>query len=692
MTRSIWKRLSYKFNLTVSLVVLVLLTAGAALIIARERRAADENLRQVGASLALLLARSAVDPLLYKDRLKLDALVEDAKQARGLLFAFIVDPKGVPLTSAMGSLNAADPAVTAVAAAGEGRSLPVLVEALRGRVDLLEVRQPVLLEQDELGTVVVGLSREESNRQLRRTARFMALAALVLVAVLMLLITVMFHALVVRPLSQAGALAGRIAQGDLTGELGVRADDEVGLLTRALNAMGANLRATFGLIQGAIAETSGVAGEVKAGSDAILKGTAVQEAAVTSAASLTRQMNDSLSLVAGGASDLHGHSERMASAVLEMVASAQEVDRQSDAMMETVMESSSIVSEMSATVQQIAGNIDTLSSRTDEVVSSVTEMNTSIKRVEELARESSSLSELVAREARERGLEAVGRTRAGMQRIQSTVGRSGEAVHTLGGEAEKIGGVLTVIEDVTDQTGLLALNASILAAQAGDAGRGFAVVAAEIRELAERTAGSTKEIAAIIASVQKVVGEAVATMAEGLASVEEGGRLAAASDTALRSIIEKAGRSMEMSRKIDLVAQEQTKGMGQIAAAVAQISEMIGQIALAASQHRKVSEMILSVTERVRESSQVVKRAMSEQSAGGASIGRSVEEVRDRAQAIQRSTGEQLRGGERLVRDIEQIHEVLQQNHGLVKDQDESVRRLHAQAVELQGELEKFRI
>jgi methyl-accepting chemotaxis protein len=692
MARPIWKRLSYKFTLSVSVVALALLAAGAALLIGHERRAAEESLHEVGANLALVLARSAVDPLLYKDRLKLDALVEDAKQTRGLLFSLITDPNGEALTSAMGSLNAADPAVKAVVARGEGQGPVALVRALRDQVDFLEVRQPVLLEKDVLGTVAVGLSRDAIRRQVRRTAWLMSAAALVLVVALMLLITAMFHVLVVRPLSLAGALAGRIADGDLTGELRVRADDEVGLLAGALNDMGARLRGTFAVIQGAIAATSGAAAEVKAGSDAILRGSGLQSDAVTSAASLTRQMSDSMNAVAVGAADLHGHSEHMASAVLEMVASAEEVDRQSDAMMGTVMESSSIVTEMSATVRQIAGSVDTLSARADEVVSSVTEMNTSIKRVEELAKESSSLSASVAREAEERGLQAVDRTRAGMERIQSTVGRSGEAVRTLGAEAEKIGGVLTVIQEVTDQTGLLALNAAILAAQAGDAGRGFGVVAAEIRQLADRTASSTKEIGAIIESVQQVVRLAVGTMAEGLKSVEEGGRLAAESDTALRSIIEKAGRSTEMSRKIDLVSREQAKGMAQIASAVEQISEMIRQIAAGTNQHRKVSEMILAVTERVRDSSQMVKRAMSEQATGGKSIGRSVEEVRDRAAGIQRATGEQLQGGARLVRDIEQIHEVLLQNAALVRVQDESVQKLHAQALALQAEMEKFRI
>ena len=692
IARPVWKRLSYKFNLTVSLVVLGLLTTGAALIIARERRTAEESLRQVGSTLALLIARSAVDPLLYKDRLKLDALVEDAKQTKGLLFAYVVDPNGVPLTSVIGSLNTADPIVKAVVAGGEKTELLALVRLISGKVDILEVNQPALLENDVLGMITLGLSREEHNLEMRRAVKYMAFSALFLVIVLILLITGMFHAFVVRPLSRAGVLASRIAEGDLTGQLPVRADDEVGLLTRALNEMGSRLKETFGVIQGAIAATSGAAGDVKAGSEAILKGAGLQSEAVTSAASLMRQMNASMSTVAEGAADLHSHSERMASAVLEMVASAEEVDKQSDGMMDTVLESSSIVNEMSATVREIAGSVDILSGKTDEVVSAVTEMNASIKKVEELSRESSSLSELVAREAKETGLRAVERTRAGMEKIQNTVGLSGEAVHTLGGEAKKIGGVLTVIRDVTDQTGLLALNASILAAQAGEAGRGFAVVASEIRELADRTAVSTKEIAAIIASVQKVAGQAVATMADGLQSVEEGGRLAAESDTALRSIIEKAGRSMEMSRKIDLVSKEQAKGMGQIASAVEKISEMIRQIAVATKQHKKVSEMILLVSERVQESSQMVKRAMSEQSAGGKSIGRSVEEVRDRAQRIQQATSEQLQGGARLAEDVEQIHEVLQQNYALVQSQDESVQKLHAQTVALQAEMEKFRI
>jgi methyl-accepting chemotaxis protein len=110
-------------------------------------------------------------------------------------------------------------------------------------------------------------------------------------------------------------------------------------------------------------------------------------------------------------------------------------------------------------------------------------------------------------------------------------------VTKLGGRSEEIGNP-AVIDDITDQTTLLALNAAILAAQAGEHGKGFSVVADEIKNLAERTSFSTQEIALLIQSVQQEVSDAVAAMDEGLKSVSMGFRVTGEAADALRKIVE----------------------------------------------------------------------------------------------------------------------------------------------------------
>src|SRR5512135_2271980 len=142
-------------------------------------------------------------------------------------------------------------------------------------------------------------------------------------------------------------------------------------------------------------------------------------------------------------------------------------------------------------------------------------------------------------------MRSIEKTIDGMNRMETTARRTADVVNRLGERAESIGSILTVIEDITDQTSLLALNASILAAQAGEHGKGFAVVASEVRELANRTASSTKEIAELIGSVQEGSREAVGAMREGATFVEEGVRLALDTRGALRKILERADLSRD---------------------------------------------------------------------------------------------------------------------------------------------------
>ena len=102
-----------------------------------------------------------------------------------------------------------------------------------------------------------------------------------------------------------------------------------------------------------------------------------------------------------------------------------------------------------------------------------------------------------------------------MDNIKKAVEASAEVINRLGKRSQEIGQILKVIDEVTDQTGLLALNAAILAAQAGEHGKGFSVIAEEIKDLAERTTASTQEIAGLIVTVQKEVGQSVQAMERG---------------------------------------------------------------------------------------------------------------------------------------------------------------------------------
>ncbi|MEK7738079.1 MAG: methyl-accepting chemotaxis protein [Pseudomonadota bacterium] len=155
--------------------------------------------------------------------------------------------------------------------------------------------------------------------------------------------------------------------------------------------------------------------------------------------------------------------------------------------------------------------------------------------------------------------------------MSASVHESAQVIAALEKDSEKISTIVNVIKDIAGQTNLLALNAAIEAARAGEQGRGFAVVADEVRKLAERTTLSTQEIGEMVLSIQNSTGSAVTSMSAGIETVEEGGRLASDAGSALVQVAEKAGQVASMVTEISSALSEQSSASQQIATHVERI-------------------------------------------------------------------------------------------------------------------------
>jgi methyl-accepting chemotaxis protein len=190
--------------------------------------------------------------------------------------------------------------------------------------------------------------------------------------------------------------------------------------------------------------------------------------------------------------------------------------------------------------EQAAENrLTELTAAASDTMSAASTMDDAIRNLENYANETAQLSAQVSSEA-ERGYRAVHRTLDQIERIRDITAISRERIVSLGERVAGISHVVRVIQEVTEKTNLLALNASIIAAQAGEHGRSFAVVAREIKALAQKTAASTKEIGEQIRSVQDESDRATAAMSDGVNAVSEGFQVAVAAGDALGSIRERA--------------------------------------------------------------------------------------------------------------------------------------------------------
>ena len=232
--------------------------------------------------------------------------------------------------------------------------------------------------------------------------------------------------------------------------------------------------------------------------------------------------------------------------------------------------------------------------------SAVEELTVSMKQVSNNA-EASAEAARRALDAAEQGNRAVRDTLEGMQRIRASVQATAKKIKSLGDRSLEISEIINVINDITEQTNLLALNAAIEAARAGEAGRGFAVVADEVRKLAEHSRTATKDIAALIKAIQAETNEAVVVMEEGTKEVEVGARLADQAGKALEAISTVVRQSAELVQEISLASKQQVRGTEGVANAMQIISSITRQTSTGARQTARTVEQMVKLSEQLNE-------------------------------------------------------------------------------------------
>jgi methyl-accepting chemotaxis protein len=195
------------------------------------------------------------------------------------------------------------------------------------------------------------------------------------------------------------------------------------------------------------------------------------------------------------------------------------------------------------------------------------------------------------------GATVVDSTVSVMARIAERVKDSSRTVESLGDRGEQIGAIIGTIEDIADQTNLLALNAAIEAARAGEQGRGFAVVADEVRALAERTTNATREIGTMIKAIQTETKQAVRAMEEGVAEVESGTAEAAKSGEAIQDILKEIGSVTMQVNQIATAAEEQTATTQEINNNMQQITEVVQQTARGAQESAAAANKVASLAD-----------------------------------------------------------------------------------------------
>ena len=506
------------------------------------------------------------------------------------------------------------------------------------------------------------------------------------------------------PVKSAAELANLMAEGDLTGKVKMAAGNvsdsshlklgtcgEIGELTGSLNGMVENLNRMVGNVTQTSEKVFQISNDISAASKRVTGSAEVQVEASNNTSAAMTQIISSIKGVSEGVHEASRSVSECSSSVSEVASSMEDMAQNAEMLAKSVEEVSSSIIEMTVAMKQVGNNVESLLESAETTASSIVEMDGSIGQVDENASATATIVQDVSKDAAA-GQQAVQAMIEGMGEIRESSRITSDVIDTLSARAKAIGNILSVIDEVAAQTKLLALNAAIIAAQAGEQGKGFSVVADEIKKLAERTSSSTQEIETVIKGVQEETRRAVEAIAMAEKSIAEGEILSRKSGEALDMIVDGAGKAAQQMHKIAKATEEQGKGSGLIRDAMENIIDMVEQIARAMQEQEKGSEQIITNATKMKEITNRVRNSTIEQSGVASLIARNTEELKEMICFITSACDEQKFGGEQVMVAAENIRHSTNANLEAIQVMNEALANLYSQADILKKEMNSFRV
>jgi len=541
------------------------------------------------------------------------------------------------------------------------------------------------------GFVYLGLSEAAERAQLLALQKKVFTALGLGIGLFMVMVFFISRSFVLRPLRAMTEAALRVSEYDLTASVTKVADDEFGQLADAFDRIVHNLNQTLARMRGVTQGVTSVIQRIGKSSGVVAGGsqTTLDAAAETSAqmGEMLRRLNG----IAGNVEVLDRSAEESSESIVQMAAASDEMVQSIRELADSVEETSTSIERMTFSVKDVAENVEQLSDSAAETSSSMNEMDVSISQVEGNANETARLSEQVQSEA-EVGVGALQKTLQGIDRIKESSQVAAQSLHSLSKKILAIGDIVRVIDEVAEQTNLLALNAAIIAAQAGDQGKGFAVVADEIKDLAERTGASTKEIAELVRVIQEETRGSVVAMERGVQHVEEGVRLGGEAASALRKIYDSASASTRMVKAIARATEEQARGSKRVASSITRIADTVLQIARATAEQAMGSEQIMRSAERMGLITHRVESSIEAQARGSRQVTQSIEKIGEMVKQLNRSQKSQAISSEQVLQAVENIRQAAQEQRHSTQELEAAIESLQQQAEVLRVEVLRFRV